>query len=63
MLCAKHEVPLMAVDVVTGERYDYSDTLLVEYLKSGYGGEKVNFFYDVVCKYLKKLKVIYLPIH
>jgi hypothetical protein len=57
LLCAKHEVPLQCVDMTTGERFDYADRLLANYLSSGYGGSITNFFYDVVCKYYKNLKV------
>lgn len=57
MMCARHEVPLLATDITTGERFDYADALITEYMKQGYGGDCINIFYDIACKYQVNFKV------
>ena len=57
LFCARHEVPLAFMDMFTGERYAYCDTLLANLFRTYGQDRKVDFFYDIACKYAVNFKV------
>ncbi len=51
LACARHEVLLNVVDMKSGERFFYPDTLLKEYFKEGNPlPDSLNLYYDVMCR-------------
>jgi hypothetical protein len=58
LFCARHEVPMSFIDMFTGERYCYCDTLMANLFKEYGTDRKVFLFYDVACKYGVNFKVL-----
>lgn len=58
LTCARHEVPLMACDMYTGERFSYCDFLLTQLLKAYGYSCKIVLYYDVACSYKVNFFVI-----
>jgi hypothetical protein len=55
-VCARHEIPLLAINMFTGERFEYADRLL-QLLTEKHTERTVYVLYDVACKYSINFKV------
>jgi hypothetical protein len=55
--CARHGIPMLSVNMITGEQYVYADFLLSLLIKKLGTDRKYYVFYDISCSYSKKFHV------
>ncbi len=56
-VCARHEIPLVGIDMDSGEKFCYADTLLKHISDREPAGRTINVYYDVACRYAVNFKV------
>ena len=61
-VCARHEIPLLAINMYTGERFDYADRLL-QLLTENHSKRTINVLYDVACRYAVNFNVFFHNSH
>jgi hypothetical protein len=57
MTCARHGIPLLAVDMTTGEQFIYADFLISQLVRHYGQTRKYYIFYDIACAYSKNFNV------